>query len=151
MFRSLVLSAALCATALPSHAQTPSAGTDAASRRRHLDANGDGAIDRSEAAGAPKLLANFDRIDANHDGRITRDERPHREGHDGQGHGARGAKLDTDGDHRLSRQEAAGRPRLAGRFDAIDADRDGYLTREEMHRYREQHRGEAKDAPRPAR
>jgi hypothetical protein len=47
------------------------------------------------------------------------------------------AKLDTDGDKRISRAEAAARPGLAKHFDDIDANRDGYLTREEMQAYRQ--------------
>lgn len=52
------------------------------------------------------------------------------------GHGgARGehfAALDRDGDGRISREEAAAAPRLAGHFDEIDTSKDGFLTREEM-------------------
>lgn len=107
-------------------------------RLARLDANHDGAIDRAEAAKAPKLLERFDRLDANHDGRIGADERPHGRG--------RGARLDTDGDRRISRLEAGGHARLAARFDAIDGNRDGFIDRDEVRRYREQHRGEGRGA-----
>ena len=41
---------------------------------------------------------------------------------------------DSDGDGALSREEAAkSLPRIARKFDRIDADRDGRLTLEEMH------------------
>jgi len=101
-----------------------------------LDINKDGAIDRSEAAKAPKLLEHFDRLDANKDGRISAEERPQRGRHGGRGGRA---KLDTDGDQRVSRQEAAQRPQLSEKFAAIDGNKDGYLSREEMQAYRREH------------
>jgi Ca2+-binding EF-hand superfamily protein len=42
------------------------------------------------------------------------------------------ARLDTDGDGKLSRQEVANEPRLAQSFDAIDTNKDGFLTKEEL-------------------
>ena len=112
-------------------------------RMAALDANRDGAIDRAEAAKGPKLLEHFDRLDANKDGRISAEERPQRGRHGGKG--AR-AKLDTDGDQRVSRQEASVRPQLAERFTAIDDNNDGYLTREELQSYRREH-GKRPQAP----
>ncbi len=41
------------------------------------------------------------------------------------------ADLDTDGDGRLSRAEAAGLEGLGQVFDQVDADGDGYITPEE--------------------
>ena len=39
-----------------------------------LDADGDGTVDRREAASDASLRAEFDRVDANRDGRLDRDE-----------------------------------------------------------------------------
>ncbi len=116
--------------------------------RVKIDTNGDGAIDRSEAAANPKLVENFDRLDQNKDGRIDASERPQRQrkgrngepGQQGQ-RGERLAKLDTNGDGRFSRDELAGRERAMQNFSAIDANRDGFLTREEMQAYRQAQRG----------
>ncbi len=41
-------------------------------------------------------------------------------------------RADKNGDHKISREEAAAHPRLAKRFDAIDANKDGFITRDEM-------------------
>lgn len=51
------------------------------------------------------------------------------------------ARLDADGDGVVSREEAAARPKLAGRFDAIDGDGDGVLSREELQAHRRSHAG----------
>ena len=91
-----------------------------------LDANKDGVIDRAEAAKFPKFAQRFDQLDKNRDGRIDASERPQR-----AGRGGGMAKIDKNGDGRISRNEAAGSP-FAQRFDQLDANRDGYVTREEM-------------------
>ncbi len=50
----------------------PRASMDA--RINRLDTNGDGMINRAEAAGYPKLAKAFNRIDANKDEQLSRDE-----------------------------------------------------------------------------
>jgi hypothetical protein len=40
--------------------------------------------------------------------------------------------LDKDGDAKISRAEASAAPRLAKRFDAIDSNKDGFVTADEM-------------------
>lgn len=108
--------------------------------RARLDADGDGAIDRGEAAQRPGLAARFDQLDRNRHGRLSRAERPQR----GHGRGQRGlggiARLDADHDGGLSRQEIAGKARLEQHFAAIDADRDGYVGRAELRGWHERMR-----------
>jgi Ca2+-binding EF-hand superfamily protein len=112
-------------------------GGGMAARLKKADTNGDGMISREEAKALPHLAAHFDEIDANHDGQITADEL--RAYHQKQGgermknSGAMFKKLDTNGDGKISRAEAqAGAPRLAEHFDEIDANKDGFITMDEM-------------------
>ncbi len=100
---------------------------------KKLDANGDGKLGRDEVAGAPRLSQQFDALDANKDGFLTAEELQaarHGRGFGGSGPGF--ARLDADGDSRISREEAANAPRLTQEFDAIDANKDGFLTVEEL-------------------
>ncbi|MGJ4802387.1 EF-hand domain-containing protein [Luteimonas sp. SDU82] len=151
--RTLFTALALVAMAGGTAAAQPA---DAAQRgaKATLDRNGDGVIDRAEAAAFPRLAERFDRLDRNGDGRLDASERPqHRHGRrGGKGGPHRGhhdpAHLDGDGDGRLSRAEVdaagAGRGRRAGRlaehFDAIDGNRDGYLVRGEIRAWHERQR-----------
>lgn len=138
-------------------AATGKTATDRAGIERHrerpmlkLDANGDGVIDRAEAAVHPRLAEKFDQLDRNGDGKLERGEfrRGHGErggsnhkGHQRQGGFARVIALDTDGDGRISKLEAASSP-LAARFARIDRNHDGYLVRSELQAEREQRRAE---------
>jgi Ca2+-binding EF-hand superfamily protein len=112
--------------------------------RAKLDTNGDGVIDRAEAAKAPRLAAQFDTLDKNKDGKLSRDELPRWHGkRHGRGPGGREemmAKLDTNKDGRISREEAKADPRLAARFDQMDVNKDGYLDKADRELGRKQQR-----------
>ena len=77
LYAALALAVAAAGTAF---AQQTAAPTSPGEPRVKLDANGDGAIDRSEAAKSGRFAARFDELDKNKDGKLTADERPHRGG-----------------------------------------------------------------------
>ena len=145
---ALAFAATLVSTvAIAQQATSSTTSTDAP--RQRLDANGDGVIDKSEAAKAPRLAQKFDQLDANHDGRLTADELPHgqrdgRGGPDGEGGGMheRMMQLDTDHDGRISSKDAAAKPEMAQRFAQLDSNHDGFLDRGDFQAHMQQKQGE---------
>ena len=113
---SVLLVAALAAVGAGSALAATQVGDTGRAARPQLDANNDGAIDRTEAAAHPRLAAKFDQLDANKDGKLDASERPHRKGGRGghRGHGGMDGLVsaDADGDGRISRTEAASLPWL---------------------------------------
>ena len=150
-----VIATALAGLAMAAPQAAPTGGLDHGSHpsARHsmmkVDANGDGVIDRAEAARHPRLAGQFDTLDKNRDGKLDSAERPAwkgKRGHRGSGHDGRMSglvALDTDNDGRISRAEVAASPRFSGRFDQADANRDGYLVRSELHAVGEKRRAES--------
>jgi len=106
-----------------------------------LDSNGDGVIDRAEAAKAPKLAQNFDTLDKNKDGKLSRDELPKRGDFRHDAH-ERMAKLDSNKDGRISREEAKADPKFAERFDKMDINKDGYVDKADFQARMKQSRDE---------
>jgi hypothetical protein len=103
------------------------------------DTDGDGRVSRDEAqaAASARTLEMFDRLDQDKDGYVTQAEiaaaREERVGEMRERMESHFRNADTDGDGAISKAEAeAGMPALARRFDAIDANKDGLITREEM-------------------
>lgn len=122
-------------------ADTPAPTT--APARVKLDTNGDGFIDRTEAAKAPRLAGKFDSLDTNKDGKLSREEMPRWHGkRHGRGPGGheRLEKLDANKDGKISRDEAKADPRLAARFDQMDVNKDGYLDKTDRELAMKQHR-----------
>ncbi|HSD16502.1 MAG TPA: hypothetical protein VLC71_04465 [Thermomonas sp.] len=126
---ALAITAALASSFAIAQTTTSAAGVRAEPR---IDANGDGVVDRAEAAKVPRLAEKFDQLDTNKDGKLSASERPQRM-HGQRDAGKRGDRLqalDTDKDGRISRAEAnAGNAGFAQRFSDMDANKDGYLDR----------------------
>jgi Ca2+-binding EF-hand superfamily protein len=116
-------------------------GASGAERFKKADVDGNGMLSRQEAAALPRIAEHFNEIDTNKDNQISAEEL--RAFHDkvrgqrGQKHGAMLKKLDTDGDGRISLQEAKAAPRLAEHFSAIDTNGDGFLSADELKAARE--------------
>lgn len=107
-----------------------------------LDKNGDGKIDRGEAAAAPRLAERFDRLDADKDGSVTAAEMKAAHGDRREGRRGGWMKADTDKDGRISQAEAAADPKLSGRFAQMDSNHDGYLDRTDFAARMQQRRDE---------
>ena len=141
---ALALSSALASGVAFAQQAAPAPASDAP--RQKVDANGDGVIDKAEAARVPRLAQQFDQLDKNHDGRLAADERPQMRhgGADDEGGGMHGRmqELDTDHDGRISSKEAAAKPGLAQRFAQLDANHDGFLDRSDFQAHKRQMRDE---------
>jgi Ca2+-binding EF-hand superfamily protein len=102
-----------------------------------VDVNEDGVVSREEAKSHPRLAARFDEWDANEDGSLDQAEMTaHREAMRAEMRAKVHERLkaaDADGDGSLSRKEAEdSMPGLAAKFDRMDADKDGKVTRDEL-------------------
>lgn len=152
--KNLLMMAVLVALAGGGAACAADQKSDAAAkggdRHAKIDANGDGFIDKAEAAKFPRLAEKFDTLDKNKDGKLSKDELPFGKGRDGRreahrsgprGDGGGFGKLDADKDGRISKAEAANSP-LAERFDTMDANKDGYVDKTDRELRMKQHRDE---------
>lgn len=132
------------ALALCSLAAAPFAAAAQEGRFAAADADRNGVLSRAEVQRSlPRLAPRFDEIDRNRDGNLSPDElrasvgvakRGNRASEGGFAEHFR--RADTDGDGALTRREAErALPRLAAKFDRIDANRDARLTPDELRRY----------------
>jgi len=132
-----------CLVAVALFAGTALAGdkptSDAPRDEMRADTDHDGRISRAEwdAAGSQRRIDWFDKLDLNHDGYISQDEmRQARETRHANMRGHMDEKFkdaDTNGDGQLSLDEVQAKmPRLAARFNELDTDKNGMLSKEEL-------------------
>ena len=117
---------------------------EAAKRWAAADADGSGALSRVEAQGSmPYIAENFDKLDANADGQVSREEmmqhRMHAKKEWKQQFRDRWTAADKDGDGALDLAEAqTSMPRLAENFSIFDTNNDGKVTQQEMRAHHRQ-------------
>jgi Ca2+-binding EF-hand superfamily protein len=102
------------------------------------DADDNGSLSAAEVQGS-KLADKFAELDTDNDGALGRAELTAMRA--GRGKGERGKlfqKRDADNNGRLSAAEVQG-SKLADKFAAIDSDRDGALTRDELKAFKVSH------------
>ena len=92
-----------------------------------MDTDNDGKVSREEFAKGHQAM--FDRLDVNKDGTVGRDEIPGPGAGPGRGMGML-RMMDSDGDGKVTREELAKGQREM--FDRFDADKDGFISRDEM-------------------
>ncbi|MGH8744643.1 MAG: EF-hand domain-containing protein [Burkholderiales bacterium] len=119
---------------------------------KKADKDHDGTLTKDEAKAMPHVAEHFDEIDTDKDGTVSMDEiRAFAKAHHKDAH-QRGEeqfkKADKDHDGTLTKDEAKAMPNVYKNFDAIDTDKDGTVTLEEIHNYmksrREAHQGPPK-------
>lgn len=107
-------------------------------RWKAADTDGNGSISRSEAEAAKSWVAGqFDKLDADKDGQLTRDEMmaARREGHEHVREHVverfKTADVNSDGGIDLAEAQT-GMPKLAEKFSTVDTNNDGKVTPEEL-------------------
>jgi Ca2+-binding EF-hand superfamily protein len=136
-----------CLIALGLLAGTAMAGdkprSDAPRDELRADTDGDGRVSRAEAtaAGAERSGAWFDKLDADKDGYVTREEtrqaRETRRSDMREKAEAHFKAADSNGDGQLSLDEVQAKmPKLADRFGTLDKDKNGFLSQSELQRPR---------------
>ena len=101
-----------------------------------VDTNHDGKLSMAEAEqNAPGVALRFVLMDANHDGQVSKKELMDFVEAQRKQAVARFKRADKNGNGKLSKQEAKALPGIYARFDQIDANHDGQVTPREIGRY----------------
>lgn len=160
--KAVLMSLALVAVPLVTFAADPTDNRmdermDEGALIKHFDKDADGRVSRKESTDAAVERANkrFDQLDRNKDGYLTQDELSAARESMRQMRGKMRERAvehwkaaDKDGDGAISRSEAeAGMPMLFRRFDQLDANKDGKITRDEMPQGKRMDDGRASGRP----
>lgn len=105
---------------------------------KSADKDNDGTLDKEEAKAMPRVSKHFDKLDGDKDGTLTMEEIMAGAGK-AKGMHAKGEKMfksaDKDNDGTLDKEEAKAMPKVAENFDAIDGDKDGTVSLDEIHSF----------------
>jgi Ca2+-binding EF-hand superfamily protein len=136
---TLVTSIAVFALAVSGASFAEGHGAKLEAAFKKADQDSDGTLDKEEAKAMPRIAKNFDAIDTDKDGTISMDEIKASMMHARKSMHEKGEaafkKADGDHDGTLDKEEAKAMPRVAENFDAIDADKDGTVSMEEIHTF----------------
>ena len=149
--------ATLLAVALVATSPVVSAADNARPQRgdmvKKMDKDGDGRLARTELPSSERAQQRFEAMDADKDGYVTQAEaqaaRQNRRADRKAEMEQRFKDADINGDGQFSLDEVQAKmPRLAERFNELDADKNGYLTREEMRAgAKQRHQQRSKERP----
>jgi hypothetical protein len=145
MVKLILIASSLALTAAVSGASFADQASRLESAFKRADKDNDGTLDKEEAKALPRIAKNFDVIDADKDGTVSLDEikaaMERRKGMHQKGK-AEFEKADKDADGTLDKEEAKAMPHVAKNFDAIDADKDGTVSLDEIHTFmKSKHKG----------
>jgi arsenate reductase-like glutaredoxin family protein len=111
---------------------------------KKADKDNDGTLDKEEAKAMPRISKHFDAIDTDKSGTVDLKEvEASMKGAAKSMHAKGEAKFknaDKDNDGTLDKEEAKAMPNVAKHFDAIDADKDGTVSLEEIHTFMRAHK-----------
>ena len=138
---ALILSAVLAQTS----ADSPPPPPPPLQQLMRADADGDGIVTRQEALTAADL--EFAKMDADHDGKVTADERRAyvAQARDPRGLGRHAPPRHHGADQAMTLEQF--RARAAARFDRMDSNHDGRLDKTEIANMREARREWKRNAP----
>lgn len=128
MLRAILLVTALSFAAVPALAQAQDAIRQVKANFDRIDSNGDGVISRAEFRKV--RAARWTQIDRNGDGYLGEDDFPGFAARRARAQLAEIAHLDADGDGRISQREFLDGPLPL--FEQADRNADGVLTRSEI-------------------
>lgn len=147
----LILSATVAAIALTgtiasAHNRGPG-GPGGQMNFETLDTNGDGSISKAEIEA--RASERFKAVDANNDGFVTSEELEANAAENEKKRKGRGAermmkRMDADNDGKLSMEEMSKRAGAERMFDRLDADNDGAISKEEFAKFEGKRGGHGK-------
>ena len=127
---ALTVSVIILSTAFATIANAAPKQDEMKAKLQAIDIDGDGKFSREEIAKYKGIAKDFDKIDTNKDGYLTKDEMKAQRA---KKVAAKLKAIDANQDGRISRAEAdAKTPMIAKHFDKLDRNGDGFIDKDEM-------------------